>query len=98
MKSIYKYPLVVQDEFVIVMPEGARLLDVQVQHGQPVCGPWSTRRRIRRNGASPFVEQDTPQTASILRPTLGTFQLEGGALVFHLFARDADHQEGLGEG
>lgn len=31
--KIYKYPLPVDDQVAIVMPQAARILDVQLQHG-----------------------------------------------------------------
>lgn len=32
---VYKYPLDIQDEVVIMMPKCARVLSVQVQNGRP---------------------------------------------------------------
>jgi hypothetical protein len=85
VRTIFKYPLGVAGELGLSMPKGAQLLSVQVQHGKPclwalvdVNAPTAQRRlAIRGTGhhcgsipASAFV---------------GTFQLEGGAFVGHLF-------------
>ena len=35
VKTIYKYPVVVDDEFTIYLPEGAQVLSVDVQQDEP---------------------------------------------------------------
>lgn len=81
--TIWKYPLTAASG--LRMPQGARLLAVQVQ-AEDVClwalvdpeAPMVTRT-IRVFGTGHTVR---------LAPTdtyIGTFQLSGGALVFHVF-------------
>jgi hypothetical protein len=84
--TIYKYPLHVADEPVVRMPKGARILSAQAQHGA-LC-VWAVvdtdqryeDRRFRVYGTGHPV--DTPPSWAFI----GTVQLTGGALVFHVFA------------
>jgi hypothetical protein len=87
--KIWKFSVPLTDEFTISMPAGSRLLDVQTQNGEPQI--WATC-----NPALPLVSRsfslrgtghDTNGAEGALY--VGTFQLQGGALVFHLF----DHGE-----
>ena len=85
--QVWKYPVPLTDEFVIDMPEAAQILDVQVQQDKPVL--WAlvrpdapeAERRFRLVGTGHPVSGDDRYQ---LIP-LGTIQLAGGALVFHLF-------------
>jgi hypothetical protein len=83
-QRIYKYPFSVAGEFDLQLPRGSSLLSVQVQAGTPCL--WA------------LVDADEPQASRHFRvfgtghpvpkfsgSFVGTFQLEGGALVFHLF-------------
>lgn len=81
---VYKYPIALQDEFAVHLPVGARVLCVQVQRGQPFIWAHHTAestkvvpRRFRLAGTGHPIVGDWRY--------VGTFQLEGGALVFHLF-------------
>lgn len=38
--TIYKYPLEITDEQVVMLPAYARLLTVQVQKTNHICGHW----------------------------------------------------------
>lgn len=87
MKTIWKYPIPIEDKFVLTMPIGAQPLCVQVQHGQPCI--WA------------LIDTSKPQTTFLFRLSttgytdlddnltkldyLGTFQMNGGDLVFHVF-------------
>lgn len=82
---IHKYPLRIADEPAVTMPRGARLLAVQVQHGRPCVwalvdpdAPLVTRRLALRGTGH-------PAEGLAMAPFVGTFQLEGGAFVGHLF-------------
>ena len=84
MKQVFKYPIPIRDDFSLALPGGARILDVQVQNG--VGCIWALvdasippiMRRFRLAGTGHPLNE--PHLIHI-----GTFQLEGGALVFHLF-------------
>ena len=86
MKTVYKYPIIATDDIVINLPKGAEVLCVQTQGNEPFI--WALvdpeeplePRRFRMAGTGhPIEETDLTYR--------GTFQLQGGALVFHLFER-----------
>lgn len=95
MFAIHKYPLkhkTVQD---VVMPSGARLLDVQVQGGvlmlwAVVCLTPSHPQRPRRILIAPT----GGKFESLLEPHVATVQ--AGDFVWHVF--DLGQQEVLGHG
>lgn len=83
--TIWKYPVAVTDVFVLKMPAGSTVLSVDVQgrevnlwaevdQGQPLA-----ERRFRVSGIGHALPADEP------RRFIGTFLLQGGTLVFHLF-------------
>jgi hypothetical protein len=82
MKAIWKFTL--QQHIRLPIPKGAKLLDVQTQNEHPQA--WF------------LVDPEQPEEDRIFRvyPTgvgfddsgltyTGTFQIKGGALVFHVF-------------
>lgn len=84
--TIWKFPVPIEDDFTIEMPRSARVLSVQIQHGVPVL--WAlvqpddvkVERRFRVAGTGHPLPAESLGWAFI-----GTFQIHGGALVFHLF-------------
>lgn len=85
MKTIYKYAVPPEDEYLLPLPKGATILTVQIQHGVPVL--WAlvnpdepalevVRLRIYGTG-HPMDEPDLTY--------IGTFQMLEGAIVFHIF-------------
>ena len=92
MKSICKYPLN-PNMFELCLPEGSRLLSVQAQNGKPQIwvmvdsDPGALNSevhdiRIIGTGAD-ATEVADPASWNFL----GTFQLNDGRLVFHVFHR-----------
>jgi len=90
MKTIWKYELKVTDEQVISVPVGAQALAVQVQ-GVGLCGAlciWALvdseaelrHRTVYIHGTGHEVSLGAQSGRHI-----GTVQLAGGALVFHVF-------------
>ena len=85
IRRVYKYALDIDDETSITMPAGARILTVQEQGGEPQV--WALidpanepcTYRFRLAGTGHDIEW---KDGMVHR---GTFQLRGGALVFHLF-------------
>lgn len=85
MKRVYKYPVEISDIQTINLPLGAQILSVQVQNGSPYI--WacvnpsadSEPRRFRLYGTGHNIECNN------LLKHIGTFQLFGGRLVYHLF-------------
>jgi hypothetical protein len=85
---IFKYELEVTDEQQILLPEHARILSVQVQNGR-LClwalvndGALTNRRRTFRVVGTGHPVPDNEYLAF-----LGTVQMHGGALVFHVFEK-----------
>ena len=83
MKTIHKY--VIPFDGDLELPEGADILTVQTQHGVPQLWaliddivPFTTRR---------FKVLGTGHSAEEVDGIdyLGTFQLSGGSLIFHVF-------------
>jgi hypothetical protein len=86
MQTIYKYPLKAEEWQLIEMPEGSKILCVQVQGGTPCI--W-----VLCNNVLPMTKR-----AIYIRATggncegmctedyIGTYQMLGGALVFHVFS------------
>lgn len=84
MITIHKYPVPVDDSFTIDMPLHPEVLCVQMQGDNPFI--WA---RVDDEAA---VEPYSFQLRGTGHPAgrncgryLGTFQLKGGRLVFHLF-------------
>ena len=88
MKQVWKYKLgfTVTDDMTISMPAGAELLTVQVQYGAPAL--WArvdpearlVKRRIHISGTGHVGAEGR---------YIGTFQLDEGRLVFHVFDHGA---------
>lgn len=82
--KIFKYTI--EPDAYIEMPNGARILSVQVQNGVPVL--WALvdpdaplkRRDIRVYGTGHSIRLEVEDLEY-----LGTFQMHDGALVFHAF-------------
>ncbi len=85
MKTIWKYSIETTDIQLVVMPKGAQILTVQTQNGLPCL--WALvdtnspneQRLIRTHGTGHDV------FGSQNLQYIGTYQLEGGALIFHVF-------------
>lgn len=84
MKRIFKYPLQTRDEQTLQMPRDSSPLCVQMQGGPCL---WAVvddaqptePRTVRMIGTGhPIPDADT-------LVYVGTYQLHGGALVFHVF-------------
>jgi hypothetical protein len=96
MKTIWKWTL--RPETTINMPHGAKLLAVQEQRGEAQLwalvdpGAKTYPRTFRVYGTGHDLPDDPGQY-------VGTFQMNGGALVFHVFEASAadnmrqDHPE-----
>lgn len=83
MKTIWKFEIPVAESFGVGMPSGAEILSVQVQRGFPCVwaivdseAPQTTRYFCIRGTGHPLGE---------VGKYIGTFQVHGGELVFHLF-------------
>ena len=87
MNYIFKYQLSEEVTQEIEMPEGAEILSMQVQHG--VTCIWAKvdkeKQAVRRRFIIVGTGWEVPAAATKF---IGTFQLNGGAYVFHLFEDD----------
>lgn len=87
MNTIYKYPIEIEDNFVIVMPEGSKPLTVQLQNGSPYL--WVLVDPDKQCVPYDFTLMGTGHIHSGDEINhewyIGTFQMMGGGLVFHLF-------------
>ena len=88
-QSIWKFPMDVNDKVKISMPKGAEILTVQTQHETPCI--WALVDTENGKEERYFEIFGTghpiPNDMGVERKYINTFQLKGGALVFHLFER-----------
>ena len=86
MKVIYNYPVEVQSEFSLDIPENAEVLCVQTQHDNPYI--WvlldTSDDSIERNFSVVPTGQEILWTDKQAR-YIGTFQLSDGFFIGHLF-------------
>lgn len=83
--TIWKYPLETTEMQFLSMPRGARILSVQAQSGKPCI--WALvnpdadkgKRHIRIYSTGHRVDE------RFVGEFVGTYQLQGGAIVFHVF-------------
>ena len=86
MITVFKYDLPLEEAFTLDLPEGAELLTVQVQLGSPKM--WfrvDTSRQVRPQIFGICGTGQELHSRLAQAPFKGTFQLSGGAYVFHLF-------------
>ena len=86
MRTIWKFELATHDYVELQMPKGASVLSVGHQYGKPHL--WALvdpdakmeKRAFRHAGTGhPITESDSRLSF------IGTYMLDGGALVFHVF-------------
>jgi hypothetical protein len=84
-KTIWKYLLKMTEFQTIDMPMDAKILSVQVQNEHPCV--WAMVEPEQPKRPRNFVIQGTglPIEIDAHLDFIGTFQLHGGSLVFHLF-------------
>ena len=87
MTAIWKYELLIEDHVEIMMPAGAEILCVQVQHGTPML--WAKVDQSAPSEARRFFVKGTGHSFTALQNRfphryVGTFQY-GVDLVFHVF-------------
>jgi len=100
MKTIWKFPIPIEDEFILEMPERAKVLTVQTQENpalanldvgclwaivNPEAPKLKYKFRVFGTG-NPFPDDHA------LMEYIGTFQMQAGRLVWHLF-RDHSYAE-----
>ena len=82
--TIWKYPLQATERQTVTMPVGAEILTVQTQHNR--ASLWAqvddTQRPIERTIGIYGTGHPLPSGAISY---IGTFQIDRGTLVFHVF-------------
>lgn len=90
-KTIWKYVLKTIDEQELEIPYDSKLLDLQVQHGVPCLWVMVDPNEIKLKRKI-FIYGTGHTIPSRRRKDqyLGSYQLDGGSLVFHAFMMNAD--------
>jgi hypothetical protein len=91
MKTVFKYPLELKEVQEIEMPKKAEILCIQTQNNKPCI--WAL---VEPNGIEETRIFEIHGTADEIKELgypkwrcyIGTFQLNGGTLVFHCFERN----------
>jgi len=83
--TIWKYQIPIEDSFRLELPEGATVLSVQTQREEACL--WALCDENAQGVFRTFELRGTGHAAKGLQDArfIGTFQMRGGALVFHLF-------------
>jgi len=87
MITIYKYQIPIEDYFTLELPKQARILTIQIQREMPqlwaIVDPEAEKetRYFRLSGTGHPLGEDYLRIINYIE----TFQMENGALVFHLF-------------
>ena len=83
--TIWKYVLVIDDVQYIEMPMGAKLLDVQMQNGNPCL--WVLVNPNAERESRAIYMRGTGHNANHVKDLtyVATFQMHNGELIFHVF-------------
>jgi hypothetical protein len=84
-RAVWKFPIPLgPDEFTVQMPAGAVPLTVQWQHDGPQMWALVKTDEPLESRAFRIAGTGHPIEASV-KGYIGTFQMTGGSLVFHIF-------------
>lgn len=83
MKTIWKFELHIDEPVTLLMPVGAEVLTVQAQGDIPCI--WAIVDPNAETETRRFYVRGTGHPLREVGRYVDTFQLNGGALVFHLF-------------
>lgn len=86
-QTVWKFELETSDQQTIRVPQGARFLKLDVQYGNPVCWMLVDRDNQKVDFKIRIVGTDRPANIGNTYVYLGTYQMVGGALVFHAFGK-----------
>jgi len=89
MKKIFKYPLKTTDTQEIIIPRESEILCVQTQNDTPCLWALVSVDGLLAQESRTIITYGTghPITDSKKLKYLGTYQLQNGFLVFHLFEK-----------
>ena len=86
MQAIWKFTMQCADKQVVALPKGAKVLCVQTQNESPCLWVVNPAVEVATTEDRTFAIYGTGhQHESIGGVYVGTFQLQGGLLVFHVF-------------
>lgn len=85
MRTIHKYPIQIADEQPVEMPICAKVLSVQVQGNQVCLWAEVDTNRIAETRRVFIFGTGRPIPSSLDARYVGTFQIQDGALVFHVY-------------
>ena len=83
MLVVHKFPLRTTDRQEIYLPVSAKVLTVQVQHGTPCL--WALVDEDADLTKHSLTIVGTGHPVGSVGEYIGTYQLDSGALVFHVF-------------
>lgn len=86
-KTIWKFKLETTGKQIVEMPIGSKILTVQTQNDAPCIWALVDPKKPKEKR---FIEvfgtgHDVHYDMGVRRTYLGTYQLHGGSLVFHVF-------------
>ena len=93
--NIYKYPLKVEDSQTIVLPKDAKILSLQVQREVPciwVLADFMELQKVAYRFNTYGTGYQVPGVDPASQTFVGSYQLQNGALVFHVFVEDKKDQ------
>ncbi len=91
-RTIYKYPVQLEDEFTVSMPFAACVLSVGMQREEPFL--WASLDTEDVDIERAFVVRGTGHALTGTEGRfIGTFQMRGGSLVFHLFEKKESNDD-----
>ena len=85
METIWKYELETTDHQELELPLAAKVLTVQMQNGKPCL--WALVDTEEQKAGQSICIFGTGHPVEFVGDYLGTYQLNDGALVFHVFKR-----------
>lgn len=83
MKTIFKYELPINDTAYVPMPAGAKILSAQVQNERPCI--WAEVDSDAAIEMRLIIVHGTGHPVLQHGEFIGTIQIDGGRLVFHIF-------------
>jgi hypothetical protein len=84
-KTVWKYPLEATDDQYISAPDGAQVLSVQIQHGQPCLWMLVDPDKATRTYHVKTFGTGHPINFNNGFIFAGTYQLAGGNFIGHVF-------------
>lgn len=86
-QTVWKFELETTDEQVFQVPEGARFLKLDTQYGKPVFWMLVDSDNQKTDFKVRIVGTGNPARIGNTYAYLGSYQMAGGALVFHAFGK-----------